>query len=410
MLRSAHKNLHRLTSLAFSIESAPASRPIGASALGAKYGGHISKRISVPPGEIDSVLEYLKDRGLADRYIQGVRGVSDLRGVLESGRPAVEYQDWLLSDPSLPSSTGRERELSVVKTIGVAGELQLLADRTLTVAPAGTMIREMAREFGAISGSSRTPNPMDCRPLSYALHLQVLRCDLGFHRALLDHLPVGSFSFRDDIVPLASSILETVDRIVPASSTNRDLVQWIRGQKSKANQLMTRLDKEGRVKGGAARPTLFRPLEDLFLGRLEFLVDVSLLKKPARGRYVYESGPGVSRLSSILDGGAERLAQDYFTDVAVREARAAKKVETQDELLVHLSEAHRRLRGLTKYSSVYETVVLSNFLGWGSAPWVYVEVADALEQLQQLSRGPNPAVRMLSDRYRRPSEFSILEG
>jgi hypothetical protein len=149
-------------------------------------------------------------------------------------------------------------------------------------------------------------------------------------------------------------------------------------------------------------------MEDVFLARLEFLVDVGVLSKLDSAKYIYAPSERLDALATLLAelGGAQR---GFFGFVALCfERPSATRLREPQQVLDHLREAHDRLRGITGYSLITNATVLANLSTWQQEPWIYVELADALDALQELARGERPSVRVISDRFRRPNEFTVL--
>jgi hypothetical protein len=159
----------------------------------------------------------------------------------------------------------------------------------------------------------------------------------------------------------------------------------------------------------ASRETLIRPLEDVFLSRLEFLVDLIALRKPHPGRYQYEWDDRLAPLRALLSGDADDLNRKYFGLVVAR-ARSADALERPDEVLEHIRPAVKALRGLTGYSGITESVILANMTALSGSDPKYVEVDVCITGLRQLAANRGAKIRLIADRFRRPRDVAILES
>jgi hypothetical protein len=413
VLQGTHKNLHRLASLVLCIQSAPKSRVSTASALGALYATRLRQRIPIPEADVARVQAYLAERGLTDRYLPPNQKVTlPLSERLHAGEAIVEIQDWFLSDPALPSSTGREREQSFTKTVTACAELGLLATKTLTLESYGNLLVALAEEKGIAGPLGELQiNPfMPDAMYSPSAYLQVLRCDFVFQNELCKTIDRETFSFRDLLVPRAEDLLRRVAAAIPANAANRTTTSWIRGEIESAKRLSKRseLTQQGKI-GGAARPTLFRPLEDIFLTRLEFLVDFGVLRKPNPERYVYNTSPAFEKFRALLGRGSSMLTNDYFHFVAELSDRKIVAIRKAPDVVAHIRSGFERMRGLTGYAPILESLVYANMIRSHEDPWPITEIDDCHNALRESAGGARPTIRIIADRFRRPSEFTLAE-
>src|SRR6266851_7246894 len=229
VLTSLHKNLQRTAVLGACVATAPRSRVTTATALAAQYAALLQRSIEVSPAERSRVEHYLEDRRLAPVYAPAGRAKST---VPQHSAMVIEAQDWFLSEPSLPSSTGREKDESYRRTIAVCVEMGLLHNKTLTITPFGSLLLalgEMRKVVEAFKTAQRNPFVPD-EAFVAAVMFQVFRCDAMFQLQLLSRLPPDYFSFRDHIVRIAEDVLRSVDAQTPKTAANRSTVEWLRTQ------------------------------------------------------------------------------------------------------------------------------------------------------------------------------------
>lgn len=405
-LESLHKNLGRLPTFALCIEGAPRSRTTSAANLARIYGARVRTRVSAPADRREALRKYLVDRGLVPKYgSAGAPTIDALLARLIEGEE-LEVQDFWLSSDTVRSSAGAERESSLVRTVSTCVELGLLTPGKLSLTSWGEVLLTLASLEALLSGQNPfEPSPAYC----WAAYFLVLRSDWAFSGAVLRALPEMRFGFREDILPKATSIIESVLRATPASASNRSARAWLTRQLQSARRLDVR-SLELQPSDSVDTKTLLRPLEDVFLPRLEFMVDVGILTKPDPGRFTYERGPSYEAFSELVAGSQTRLDHSFFTTVARASGRDGTAVEAPDGVAAHLAQSARALKGVTGYAPIHETVTLANLTGWARDPWMYVEIETAEAALRSLATATPVRARLLSDRFGRAHTFSLLEA
>jgi hypothetical protein len=406
-LQALHKNVQRLPSLVFCVMQAPNVRPTTAEKLGDAYRNVLRAPITVPSDDLDRVMAYITERAMVSKY--NWPSSTKLRQALHEGQ-TIEIQDWFLSDPGLHSWTGAEREQSYVRTVSVCEELELLRGKTMLVHTYGELLVEIAKARGItapVSGATR--NPFERDPvLSLATYYQILRSDFEFQRQMLRHIPQHLEISFQEVCAHADEILRAVSRATPPSVSNRPERKWLDKRSLAAQKLTKRLDEAGwsREGKGASIQTLYRPFEDMFLPRLEFLVDVSALEKRDPSAYRYHAGPAFASLMRLVEGSSAILDDTYFESMAIAYGRAHRAL-TLDESIEHLRSAHLRFRNLAGYAPIVESVMYANAMSWERNPWPTLEFSRAFDFLHELARADPPHVRINTDRFRRPATFKI---
>ena len=404
-LESLHKNLCRLPTFALCIEGAPRSRTTSAANLARTYGARIRTRVSVPADRRKALRRYLLDRGLVPKY--GSVGAPTMDALLArfTEGEELEVQDLWLSSDAVRSSAGAERESSLIRTVATCVELGLLTPGKFSLTSWGEVLLTLASLEALLSGK----NPFEPSPAySWAMYFLILRSDWAFSGALLRALPAMRFGFREDILPKATTIIESVLRAIPASASNRSARAWVTRQLQSARRLDLR-SNELKQSDSVDTKTLLRPLEDVLLPRLEFMVDVGILDKPDPGRFTYVRGPSYDAFSGLVVGSQTMLDHRYFTTVARASGRYGTAVEAPDSVAAHLAQSASALKGVTGYAPIHETVTLANMSGWARDPWMYVEVETAEAALRSLASATPVRARLLSDRFGRAHTFSLLE-
>ncbi len=398
LVRTLHKNLHRIASLAVCASVLPTSRSSTPNAVADAYRALLTRRVSVPEERQGEVLSYVRERAMTRKYPHAAD-----EGAL------IEIQDYFLSDGELKSRSGAEREQTALQTVQVVRELGLAHPETLIRSTFGDLLVAVAERTNVVPfplGSDGL-NPFSANPqLAISAYYQLARNDWGLQEALLGYFQQaeGALSFYAHVCTAAPALLRTASGRVPSTVANRVERDWVTRQIAAADRFDREIGSGGRT---ASEQTLRRPLEDLFLPRLELMVDVGLLIKPDATRFTYAHAPTAATMSTLFDRGPEELDRGYFAAIASALNRNTVSV-ARGELLEHLTSAYEVLKNEAGYASIRESAILANSLSWSSDPWRIVEVAEAFQALSEFARESGPRVRINADRYRRPFTFRLV--
>lgn len=413
-VRSFHKNLQRLSSLTICCSAAHAV-PAGSLAQTVdRYRELLVRRVSVPEAKVDDIVNYISDRALVLKYASGKDATANkVRTLLLSGG-TIEVQDSWLSDPSLPASTGGERDQSFARTVAVCQELQLLkSGGAVTLQPPGQLIVSVAADSRLLPLSdSPTVNPF--RPnlaTASVTFYAVLRADFQFLSHLLRHIPVTEFSFQD-VARSAERILKELMADIPNTVNTKDDRDWVKKQLASAERLTARLGaSERQARSAATIQTLYRPLEDLLLTRLEFLCDIGALAKLGPTRYQYRRTVAFERLREIVDGNPKAVDDSYFDVFGSLFNVTAVPIRDHAAILEHLRAAFLKSRAASGYAPIAETLLRANALSQVDADglWRIAELSSTREALEAGARSSPPSVRITADRLRRPHSFRLVE-
>lgn len=411
LLRRLHKNLQRTASLVLCVTRAPRSRSSTANQVGAAYASALQRNMPVPAADAERVLEYLVGKGIHQRSELHDDRPDSWATRLRRGEGTVEAQDWFLSDPALPSSTGRESGATAAETVAVCQELQLISQRTLTLEPYGELLVVLGDEQG-VSLPADESNPFSPRPaVVMAVFFQLLRCDLPFQRELASVMAPGEMTFTEELVRWAPKVFRSVLNSLPSTPGNRELAGWLEGQLESAQALAKRTFAGEKVTGRTGRrvapQTVLRNLENSLLPRMEFLVDAGILFKPTRENYIYRTLPAHSRYTELVSDGAARIDTAFFARWAALAGVRGTPLTDDEAILEHLRPAFLKLKGLTGYAGIAESVVYANAKTLGPQ-WKFVELAEAIRGLRSLASAETPGVRVIADRFRQPRDFTVL--
>jgi hypothetical protein len=411
-LESLHKNLQRTISLALCVSKAPPVRPTSAERLASAYAEALRKPVSVPHEDVQRIVSYIGERALVRKYMKGGT-LETIRSRLEHGGSFIEAQDWYLSDPSLQSMTGSEKDDSFVKTVAACAELGLISDKTFTREIFGDLIIAIAEDRGLLNNSVESGhNPFRADPAyAAAAYFRILTYDFIFQRELVRMIPEAGITFTalcEKLVDLLATIAREIG--VSLNQSNRAAQRWLTARLKSAGELNERLaDVRWKESPGVAIQTLYRPFEDLLYPRLEFLVDLGALRKPNPGRYEYIPASGLPALLQLLNRPPEHMMGAFFGVIATMHLRAVKRITAPLEVLEHLRPGFSRFKGITGYAPIAEATIYANMKGWDNDPWPVVEIETSHSALRELATVEPPTARVLADRFRRPETFSILK-
>lgn len=406
-----HKNALRLTSLAACVSAAHPSRGTPTKDLGERYLKTLQEVMQVQPGDADRAIEYIRSRSLVRTYaIRGEANVEAIHRAATAGQLEMQLQDWLLSDPSLPSSAGRERDAVATGTVELCAELGHLRVPPGTQQTSGRLLTLVAERAGVLPIRSGERNPFLPPPAFLAVaYFHVLRSDLPFVRAILDQFRLGTpLGFASDLSRASEQIVAAVELATSRTAANRTLFQWLDKQKAAARRLVEALDHGARAGGGASLQSKYRPIEDLLLPRLEFMVDMRILTKPSPSEFTYELSSQGAEFRDRLDRPDWTPDRRYFESIGALFGFGAVQV-APEHMASHLAAAYELLRNVAGYAPIEESVLLANALAWLSGHPALPEMDQVKDALAELARTER-TVRIVSDRHRRPGAFKIVSA
>jgi len=403
-LTSLHKNLLRLASLGLCTSVAHASRGATTRELAARYMALLTAKVPVDSNDAPRAVDYIRSRSLIRTYLRRAPyTASEVEAVAERGELRMELQDWYLSDRALQSSSGREREAASESAVMLCGELGLLRLPAGVLQTHGRVLVRVAEDLGVLPFEQPRANPFaPDRGYFVASYFHILRSDLPFTRALLAWIEPGrEFAFASDLSARATEILDAVEGMTTRTAANRSLFQWLDRQKGFARRVSQQgLDNRGRKTSAQA---VLRPIEDLLLPRLEFMVDIGVLWKPAPAEFVYQlTDPGERFRDAVLNP-QWSVEERYFGTMADLMGRPVADEAVDYRRL--LSGAYAALRNPAGYAPIEEAVVLTHSTSWGEGGPL-PELSDTKDELGTLARTAD-GVRIVSDRHRRPGAFRM---
>jgi hypothetical protein len=244
-----------------------------------------------------------------------------------------------------------------------------------------------------------------------AVFVQLLRCDLAFQRELAAVMSDGSMRFTEELTRAAPQLFRSVMARVPATPGNRDLIGWLEALLGSAQALVARSRPGEKVIGRTGRrvapQTVLRNLENALLPRMELLVDAGLLSKPFPGDYVYRITASHRFYEDLVNGGVTRFETEFFASWAKIRGCQPELLTDDASILDHLRPAYGRLKGLTGYAGITESIVYANAITMAPI-WRLVEFSEALRALRDLAADKEPPVRVIADRFRRARDFAVL--
>jgi hypothetical protein len=140
---------------------------------------------------------------------------------------------------------------------------------------------------------------------------------------------------------------------------------------------------------------------------MELLVEAGLLTKPQPGDYVYRVTPLHAAFADLVDGGVARFEARFFSAWAKIRGLRPEQLTSDASILDHLRPAYTRLKGLTGYAGIIESVVYANAMSM-APDWRLVEFTEATRALRDLASEQTPGVRVIADRFRKLRDFAVL--
>jgi hypothetical protein len=408
-----HKNSVRVNSLALATSVSSHTRGAKSSDLAKRYMALLTRSVNPTQDDVARVQTYLSRRSLVRKYTKnsGARTAEDVAERLMDGRLSLEMQDWYLSDPSLGSQAGSERDATVEKTIDLCGEMGFLRSQGGTRQNWGRILVEVAESKHVLpfDGLGCGPNPYSQNiSINIIVFYLMLRLDLEFVKALLDMNDASRFkSFYSDIGPHSESLIGSVITSIPRTMANRRLFVWLEKQSSYAKRLREITAKKSAA-NDASIQSAYRPIEDLMIPRVEYLVDFGLLEKSSPTDYSYRISESGQKMREAINSGAWNHETDFVSTYLNSGGVSVDHIDDEN-ILDFVTDSYVALRNPAGYAPIEEVTLRANAMAIGTNRHVVVDVARAKQRLMDLAKEPGTKLRIVSDRHRRASAFRIVE-
>lgn len=370
--------------------------------LGKRFIDRVTQRIKLSPPFDEDLVEYARVR-LTDGAYKSLR-----KTILEGTGPAgVEVQDIYLSDPSLPSNTGKLVEANWRRYPYLGTSLDLVKKGTYSALTRSLVFLALTppAELAAFATLDRQNNPLRIDTAQAAVLLfcfldndaEVLlplcREYLSFHEDVFDERQAG------DLLPgiLRSAIAEHNKRGLTAEERDRLVVL-----KKAADSIEKWKDKS--YSGGGAR-------EETIRVRLEPLCDLGLLSKPERERYSYRCQDALRILLDRCNEPAkidEFLHSEFFSTFATMRQLQATDA-TDDEVVTALVKAGETLRSSLGYSPITDVALLAGTRLLVDQSRV-LEIGRCFELLKALQKQDPSFVRFTVDRMGTLAHVKFLKN
>jgi hypothetical protein len=402
VIQSFHKNLARLVSLAICVNSAPASRAASIGEVADKYASTLTKGVEIESNKKTGFVEYISRRALTRKY--GVTNSAELLEKIESGRVTAEFQDVCLSDPEVPSGVGNEQPTSVEKTVKVCRDLGFVSKQDNTIQSLGRVI-QILLDRKTISNGGTCGNPFTPDiPLAAACYFGVYRSDMAFQTHLLSSLSDEDRSFSGYFAGRVGNALSDLSTTIPRNPATRVTHDWLLKQIRYAGRFGGQ--KNAKLDGPRiSSQSIIRPIENILIPRLEFLVDISVVHKTDRNALTYRANPAVNKFIENCPIGPGFLFEHFFHFIASSSEIFVIDV-TDENTVSHLNDAYELLKNRAGYAPIAETVILANGMAFDPVNWNIMEIDSALKRLNHLARSGG-GVRIASDRFRQPEAFRL---
>jgi hypothetical protein len=356
ILSSANKTMQRLGYLKFMAQNAARTETSNVAALGQHLTSAVTKRIKVSPPFSAPLLDYVRIR-LFDRVYTELR-----KAVLEPKNNApvgIELQDLYLSDPTIPSTTGKlSAEGDSRHYPYFATALDLIKPGTWSVMTRSFVLIALTpkEQLTAFDAYAPQANPFLLSKEQQALFLY---CFLDNDAEILYPLFQGILAFKNgsfgerevgDLLP--GIIRQSASALSQTSLTFED-----KERLEKLGKVADNIERQrGKpYSGGGAREQAVR-------ARLEPYCDMGLLTKPDRHRFTYQITAAFSRLMTNWPGAGDAtdnfLEYRFFTTLAGMHGFAVSEA-TELEARNALRDAGEQLKSTLGYSPIRDCSLLA---------------------------------------------------
>jgi hypothetical protein len=353
ILSAANKHMQRAGFLKLLAAQVARVETSSLSALGGKLVETVTKRVRVSPPFSDSLREYVQIRLSYDKMY------ADLRAAVLSGKVPVnlELQDLYLSDPSLPSSTGKLAADSERRYPYLGTALDLIKPGTWSAMTRSILLTHLTpkEELAAWENYSPPNNPLIISREQAAV---ILYCFLDNDALVL--------------LPLFTKLLELSSAGFDERTAGDFLPAILRGATSTLNkgslafedrERLGQLDKAAEnierwrgkpYTGGGAR-------EENIRGRIEPFCDLGLFTKPDRHRFTYKLTPAFKRFMADWNGTDIDyfLENRFFTTLAAMHGLTTVKPAGDTDARDALRDAGEALKSTLGYSPIRDCSLLA---------------------------------------------------
>ena len=351
ILSSANRHMQRAGFLKLLATQVTRVETSNLSTLGGQLVETVTRRVRMVPPFSDALRDYVKSR-LSD----GV--YAELRKTVLSGTAPVgiEMQDLYLSDPRLPSTTGKLAENSrrFYPYLGTA--LDLIKTGTWSAMTRALLLVHLTpkEEQAAWETYTRDRNPFAITREQAAV---ILYCFVDNDAEVLFplyskilELPGSSFDER-----LAGDLIPAIFRSAVAIFNKSSLVVEDRERLAQLEKTADNIERaRGKpYTGGGSR-------EENIRVRIEPFCDLGLFHKPDRHRFTYQITPAFRRLMENWRGVETDffLENRFFATLAAMHELAVKEA-TEEEARTALGEAGIQLGGTLGYSPIKDCALLA---------------------------------------------------
>lgn len=394
------KNTQRLASFCLIAALSSPSRATPLQTLCSRYRELLCARHVVPKEQQNSVISYLRKRNLLRKY-----------DVTTKDNIVVEAQDWFLSDPSIPSGTGAEKEDSR-PTVALATQLGLLWPNTYQRTWCGDILFHFRPEIvESFRAQDRQHNPYILTPdLQMVFAWLCLNKDMTFLSFLIQQILrlKSSFTLPEIIEQVGDGLPDLASLVLQSAKDPRE-----RNAAKELSNIVERITRKpvGRKAkpGGVTTQTIRRTFEQIILWRIEALVDIGYLGKQNPQSYAYSMSDQLIELDKLLnDGKIERLRSVFFTHWReATEGITATRMHPP-EILSLLMRVNREKSNKMGYTLIEEAVILGNSILHDEGLSTVLEFDDVVQCIVNRQKSSYKIITSV-DKNRQLSAFKIRE-
>ena len=355
ILGSANRTMQRVGFLKLLCAQTARVETSNIDTVGKQFVQTLLKRVRLTPPYSESLREYVRLR-LTDRVYHDLRKAV-LNGAASPGAVSLEIQDLYLSEPALPSNTGKLVEANWRFYPYLTTSLDLIKPGTYSILTRALALLAVTpkEEIAAFDSYDEKHNPLRISPEQAAV---LLYCFIDndaeiiyrLFRTLID-LKDKSFDERTAGDFLPQIIRESANSFRNASLPVED------------RERLGMLEKvAGSIADWKGKPyTGSGSREEFIRVRLEPYCDLGLFTKPDKHRFAYRVTPALRTLITNwhdLKATDDFLKQRFFTTLAGLHRLKAQKAK-DDEVKKALLDAGETLKSTLGYSPITDVGLLA---------------------------------------------------
>lgn len=392
-IKSPHSSQQRLGFLKYLISKVSLNDSTPLNILGEDFNKTVSKKINVTLD--NSLKEYIKNR-----FRENEKNISE--------KTYIEIQDLYLSDPKIPSKTGKLYISDALKRYPyLLSSLGFAREKIYSPLVMGKILLSFISKDELNSFSTYSPNfnPLILNDYQKYLFLySIIENDGDVIKPLYSQLlnlenPITDWSAGDYLPEIYQKIAEDYTSKI----TNGIDRERIKSLVKSANRIQVWKDKK-RTGGRVAKIDAITP-------RLELFVDLGMLAKTDPYKYEYFLTPKGKEFfeSFSKEKDIDDFLQNRFFSAVIKSFKLQANYAIEEEILSVLMDAYNKLKSPVGYAPIKDIALLGIIKSLVEQNKIF-EIGDATKLIFHYQKENPDKIRFQPDRYGNPSNVKFIDN